>query len=77
MSLIKVKDAPNLARDENSQAIVNLDKSGYKEYLQSKNRLKKQHETLISNTHEINILKQDMQEIKALLQQLVKSQGKE
>lgn len=77
MSLIKVKDAPNLARDENSQAIVNLDKSGYKEYLQSKNRLKKQHETLMSNTHEINILKQDMQEIKALLQQLVKSQGKE
>lgn len=75
MSLIKVKDAPNLARDENSQAIVNLDKSGYKEYLQSKNRLKKQHETLMSNTHEINILKQDMQEIKALLQQLVKSQG--
>lgn len=77
MSLIKVKDSPNLARDENSQAILNLDNSGYNEYLQSKNRLKKQHETLMSNTHEINILKQDMQEIKALLQQLVKSQGKE
>lgn len=77
MSLIKVKDAPNLARDESTQAILNLDNNGYKEYLQSKNRLKKQHETLMSNTHEINILKQDMQEIKALLQQLVKSQGKE
>ena len=77
MSLIKVKDVPNLARDEDSLAIINTDNRAYSDYLSSRDRLKRQQDMLLTNTREINNLKEDMQEIKALLLSLAsKIEGK-
>jgi hypothetical protein len=77
MPLTKVKDVPNLARDEDSKAIINTDNRGYADYVSSRDRLKKQQDMLLTNTKEINNLKEDMQEIKALLLSLAsKIEGK-
>jgi hypothetical protein len=77
MPLTKVKDAPNLARDEDTKAILNTDSRGYADYLNSRERLKRQQDMLLTNTREINNLKEDMQEIKALLLNLAsKIEGK-
>tara|TARA_R100000908_G_C3745670_1_gene141087 strand:- start:258 stop:464 length:207 start_codon:yes stop_codon:yes gene_type:complete len=68
--MIKVKDYPNLVRDPKSKAIINMDSSGYKE--------RKQkilvNDKMINMNNEINNLKQSVDDIKNLLQQLIKRQ---
>jgi hypothetical protein len=62
--MIPVKGHPNLYRDEQSGAIVNCDSNAYTQYLNSlKNR-----ET---QKNEIDMLKDDMKEIKSLLKELL------
>ena len=61
--MLKVKDYPNLVRDPNSKAIVNVDNSAYNEYLQKK--LVK--EKMVNMDNEINSIKQSVNEIKELL----------
>lgn len=78
MPLIKVKDNPNLYRDQHSRAVINTDNLGYQDYLNSRERLKQQHEMLLNNKQEIDDLKDDVREIKSLLQSIaLKLQGKE
>ena len=78
MSLIKVKDNPHLARDEYSKAIINTDTRGYESYMNTRERMKRQQELLLNNTQEIQSLKEDVSDIKNLLEQLViKLQGRE
>lgn len=78
MPLRQVKDNPNLFRDEYSKAIVNTDNKGYQDYIINRNRLKSQQETALNNSREIQNLKNDVSEIKDLLQQIaIKLQGKE
>ena len=78
MPLRQVKDNPNLFRDEYSKAIVNTDNKGYQDYLINRNRIKSQQETALNNSREIQNLKNDVSEIKDLLQQIaIKLQGKE
>ena len=68
--MIKVKDHPNLVRDPKSKAIINMDSAGYNE--------RKQkilvNEKMINMNNEINNLKQSVDDIKSLLQQLIKRQ---
>jgi len=68
--MIKVKDYPNLVRDPKSKAIINMDSSGYNE--------RKQkilvNDKMINMNNEINNLKQSVDDIKNLLQQLIKRQ---
>ncbi|WP_286930321.1 hypothetical protein [Marinobacter sp.] len=68
--MIKVKDHPNLVRDPKSKAIINMDSSGYNE--------RKQkilvNDKMINMNNEINNLKQSVDDIKNLLQQLIKRQ---
>jgi cell shape-determining protein MreC len=78
MPLIKVKDNPNLYRDAHSRAVINTDNLAYQEYIQTRERLKQQHEMLLNNVQEIDSLKDDVREIKSLLQSIaLKLQGKE
>ena len=78
MPLIKVKDNPNSYRDQHSRAVINTDNLGYQDYLNSRERLKQQHEMLLNNKQEIDDLKDDVREIKSLLQSIaLKLQGKE
>lgn len=78
MSLIRVKDNPHLARDEYSKAILNTDTKGYESYINTRDRMKKQQELMLNNTIEIESLKEDVSQIKNLLEQLaIRLQGKE
>ena len=62
--MIRVKGHQNLYRDENSGAIINCDSLAYNQYVNAlhNRELKKE---------ELNKMKQDIDEIKSLLKQLI------
>ena len=69
---VKVEGHESLVRDVRSNAIVNTSKSEYTIYM---NRIKsrEQHSDQIRNTiKEINVLKQELFEIKSLLKEVLK-----
>lgn len=61
--LIPVKGYSNLFRDRETGAIVNTDKSGYKNYMRMK-------EQKMREKQELDTIKSDIEEIKLLLRQL-------
>lgn len=62
--MIRVKGHQNLYRDENSGAIINCDSLAYNQYVNALHNRKLQKE-------ELNKMKQDIDEIKLLLRQLI------
>lgn len=70
MNRIKVKDQSHLYRDQNSNAIINTDKSQYDLYI--KRRAKQQSETskIEHIENDLNMLKSDINEIKSLLMEI-------
>ena len=63
-NLISVEGHPNLFRDQKTDAIVNCDNVSYKQYLNSiSNRM--------NTKKEIENLKNDVEEIKSLLKELI------
>ena len=67
----KVEHHPELARDEYSKAVTNIDNDAYTKYMLGATARKERNTTLQSNTEEINNLKEDMSEIKDMLRQLI------
>ena len=67
----KVESHPELAKDEYSKGITNIDNDAYKKYMQSAMTHKKRNALLETNTKEINNLKEDVSEIKDMLRQLI------
>ena len=63
--MIPVKDHKNLYRDEKSGAILNTDTDGFKQYKKMKCFKSNQRD-------EIERMKQDIEEIKSLLREIVK-----
>jgi hypothetical protein len=75
---LKVKDHPGLVRDPFSKAVINIDENGFNSYIEQRNRMKKQIEAIESNKNEVQQLKEDVAELKALMLQIAsKLQGKE
>jgi hypothetical protein len=62
--MIRVKGHTNLYRDENSGAIVNCDSVAYNQYLNIVNNRESQKK-------ELDMIKQDITEIKSLLKELL------
>jgi hypothetical protein len=62
--MIRVKGHQNLYRDENSGAIINCDSLAYNQYVNALHNRELQKE-------ELNKMKQDIDEIKLLLRQLI------
>ena len=62
--MIPVKGFPNLYRDENSGAIINVDNHSYNQYMNAKNNRDMQK-------YEIEQMKKDIDEIKSLLREIV------
>jgi hypothetical protein len=62
--MIRVKGHQNLYRDENSGAIVNCDSLAYNQYLNIVNNRESQKK-------ELDMIKQDIDEIKSLLRELI------
>lgn len=64
MNLIPVEGSPNLFRDEKTGAIINCDENAYNQYVNS----------LASRQHqkkEIEVLKNEVNEIKNMLRELI------
>jgi len=75
VQLLKVEGNASLVRDVSSNAIVNTNMSEYNEYMITKQVALARVERVNQQTEDINNLKQDVTEIKQLLQMLIK--GKE
>ena len=75
MSQVKVESHPELRRDEWSKGITNVDNTAYNNYMQGALGRKSRNQTLEENTKEINNLKEDVSEIKDMLQQLLSKHG--
>ena len=75
MSEVKVEHHPELRRDEYSKGIRNVDHAAYNNYMQGALARKSRNKTLEENTKEINNLKEDVSEIKDMLQQLLSKHG--
>ena len=71
----KVESHPELAKDEYSKGITNIDNDAYKKYMQSAMTRKERNALLETNTKEINNLKEDVSEIKDMLRQLISKQN--
>ena len=71
----KVEDHPELARDEYSKAVTNIDNDAYTKYMLGATARKERNASLMSNTEEINNLKEDMSEIKDMLRHLISKQN--
>jgi hypothetical protein len=73
--LLQVEGNTSLVRDVSSNAIVNTDYATYNEYLKNKQIALSRKNQIEQQAGDINMLKQDMAEIKEMLTMLIK--GKE
>ena len=71
MSLQPVKDYRNLARDTESGAIVNIDRSAYLNAVERHKNKEKQKKIIQDNTKDINSIKSEISEIKTMLKTLI------
>jgi len=69
---IKVEGHNSLARDVRSNAIVNTNKSEYQLYMSRIKSREQQGDQIRNTIKEINILKQELFEIKSLLKEVIK-----
>ena len=70
MDYIKVKDKNHLARDINSNGIINFDMEGYKQYEDNYKRVYSETQKIKNLENEMGQNKNDLNEIKNLLRNL-------
>ena len=64
---IKVENSSELVRDKKSNAIINVNNSSYNNYINAAKKKQKTDDDLRGAIREINVLKNEMTEIKRLL----------
>ena len=69
---IKVEGHDSLARDIRSNAIVNTSKNEYQLYMNRIRSREQQSDEIRNTVKEINLLKQELFEIKTLLKEVIK-----
>jgi hypothetical protein len=69
---IKVEGHDSLARDVRSNAIVNTSKNDYQIYMNRIRSREQQSDEIRNTIKEINVLKQELFEIKNLLKEVIK-----
>jgi hypothetical protein len=69
---IKVEGHDSLARDVRSNAIVNTSKNDYQIYMNRIRSREQQSDEIRNTIKEINLLKQELFEIKSLLKEVIK-----
>jgi hypothetical protein len=67
----KVKDYPDLAKDPNTKAVVNIDNSGLSSYRKQRDKQK----ALDQAFQDINNMKQEFNELKTLMQRILDKVG--
>lgn len=73
--IFKVEGHQDLIKDEYSSAVVNTNVSEYQKYMQRHKALRKNRDEIRDACREINILKQELFEIKDLIKKLVGKDG--
>lgn len=71
MKILKVSGHDDLVRDTTSNAIVNTNMSAYAEYVNRRNAVQEEKQTIAQQGAEINNLKSDISEIKQMLTTLL------
>lgn len=71
---IKVKDHKNLYRDSSTNSIVNADSNEYENYLKRRNANLKKSTEIDELKSEVNTIRNDLSELKNLLEIVVKNQ---
>ena len=75
MSEVKVEHHPELRRNEYSKGITNVDNDAYTKYMNGALARKNRAKTLEEHSKEINNIKEDVSDIKDMLQQLLSKHG--
>ena len=73
---LQVEGHTNLARDVETGAVINTNRSDYERYIKQKRLFQERNsqiEQINKHTSEINSIKDDLQEIKSMLLQMVKN----
>jgi hypothetical protein len=70
MTIAKVKGHTNLVRDLKSQAIINTDSDAYARYMARKIKQNEKDDEMRDVIREVNVMKNEMREIKHLLIEL-------
>lgn len=70
MDYIRVKDKNHLARDLNSNGIVNFDMDGYNQYVENYKRVYNESRRIKILENDVSDIKSDLNEIKNLLRSL-------
>jgi len=73
--VFKVEGHQDLIKDEYSSAVVNTNVSEYQKYMQRQKALRKNRDEIRDACREINILKQELFEIKDLIKKLAGKNG--
>ena len=71
MNYQKVKDNSDLVRDPNTGAILNTNSLDYDKYVAQRKVKNKEHEKTENIERDISTLRQELDEIKSLLRELV------
>lgn len=72
MDLIKVKDKTGLYRDEQTNAIVNMNESEYEHYIESYKKSYSDKQKIKNLEDDVATIRNDLSEIKQLLRNLSK-----
>jgi|TARA_B100001093_G_C26035622_1_gene679921 hypothetical protein len=67
----KVEGHTSLVRESSSSAVINTDKTAYKNFMQRVKEAKQSNDDLRGAIRDINNIKSEMHEIKSLLKKLV------
>jgi hypothetical protein len=72
----QLDDTNKYVRDGNSKALISTDIAGLQAYKLKKNKEREQATQLRQFENDINTVKQEMQDIKLLLQEILQNQGR-
>ena len=68
---VPVKDHKSLFRDENSNSIINTNKSDYETYVRNRDRMNSERERIENLEEKVDSLQGDISDIKNLLLKIV------
>jgi len=74
--LIKVEGNTGLVRDADTMAILNTNRADYDNYMRRKQSILSDKEQIANQAEEINIIKEDLSEIKHMLSALLQASTK-
>ena len=75
MDYLKVKGHNDLFRDPSTNSIINVNMTEYQQYLTRKSKKEEENEKFNNLENDVSELKQDLDEIKTLLRNLVNGNG--